>query len=328
MYRFFMRSLGLLLLLILGGAAVILFGTRQKVDEVNFANGLTKIDAADAAAQFVEDPNLTDIKEGQNRQIIWAGAEGAKTDLTILYVHGYSATLQEIRPVPDNVAGALGANLVYTRLTGHGRTSAAMADVHVNDWMTDLAQALSVARAIGDRIIIISTSTGGTLTAAGLPSADAMANVAGIVFVAPNFALVNPIANLAKLPYFEKWGPVLAGKNRSFEPRNAEQEIYWTTSYPTRSVVPMMRLIDYVEKVDFAATNIPALFYFMDEDKVVDAKTTRQVMAKWGGPVSVINPTLAEGDDSYAHVIAGDIMSPSQTAPASQAMIDWIKGLQ
>lgn len=67
------------------------------------------------------------------KRIVWAGAKGVKTPLAIIFLHGFSATSEEIRPVPDDLAKALGANLFFTRPTGHalpgdalspGRTSA------------------------------------------------------------------------------------------------------------------------------------------------------------------------------------------------------------
>lgn len=47
-----------------------------------------------------------DIRPGDAARIIWAGAAGAVTPLSILYLHGFSAGPEEIRPVPDDVARA------------------------------------------------------------------------------------------------------------------------------------------------------------------------------------------------------------------------------
>ena len=68
-----------------------------------------------------EEGEYDDIIPGTQKRIVWAGEAGARTTFSIVYIHGFSATSEEIRPVPDNVAEALGANLYYTRLAGHGR---------------------------------------------------------------------------------------------------------------------------------------------------------------------------------------------------------------
>ena len=70
--------------------------------------------------------------------------------------------------MPDMVANSLGANIFYTRLTGHGRTTDAMREASVTAWMQDLAEAFEIGTVIGEEVIILSCSTGGTLVAAGI----------------------------------------------------------------------------------------------------------------------------------------------------------------
>ncbi|GLQ34946.1 lysophospholipase [Amylibacter marinus] len=321
---------GLVIMVLLGAALVLVLGPRQRFNLTEATKDQTPprdisqitTDLAKSEARF------TDIKPNQHKQILWAGEEGAKTALSIVYLHGFSASLQEIRPVPDNLGAALGANVYFPRLTGHGRAGDAMAQTHVQDWAVDLAQALQIGQLIGQRVIVISASTGGTLATTLLDDPSLTEQVAGMIFVSPNFAVHNSMAFLGKLPLFNLWGPMLGGETRSWEPSNTLHGQYWTTSYPTESIVPMMRLIDHVEGIDVARTEIPALFYFSDDDRVVDAAATRQVAQKWGGAVTLINPTLTEADDVNAHVIAGDIMSPNQTATATAEMLNWIKSLE
>ncbi|KZL20096.1 hypothetical protein PsAD2_01582 [Pseudovibrio axinellae] len=57
------------------------------------------------------------------------------------------------------------ANLYYTRLTGHDRTGEALAEATLYDRINDLAEAVEIGRQIGEKIIIVSTSTGATLSA-------------------------------------------------------------------------------------------------------------------------------------------------------------------
>ncbi|MBT6096855.1 MAG: hypothetical protein HOH05_00610 [Marinovum sp.] len=65
---------------------------------------------------------LPDIVPGTEKRIIWHGKPHQKTPVSIVYLHGFSASSEEIRPVPDQVAQSLGANLYFARLTGHGRS--------------------------------------------------------------------------------------------------------------------------------------------------------------------------------------------------------------
>ena len=54
---------------------------------------------------------VTGLVPGTVKQVIWAGAAGVKTPLAVVYLHGFSASLAEVRPVADQVAKSLGANL-------------------------------------------------------------------------------------------------------------------------------------------------------------------------------------------------------------------------
>ncbi len=269
----------------------------------------------------------SDITPGVEKRVVWAGEPAKKTPVSILYVHGFSATSEEIRPVPDDIAKALGANLIYTRLAGHGRGGDAMAEATVAAWMQDLTEGLAAAKLAGERVVVLSTSTGGTLVAAAVHDTDLMSDVAGLIFVSPNFGLNNPLAALIGWPAARYWLPVLAGQSRSFEPQNEAHATYWTTEYPSVSVMPMDALIREVNKLDYSTVRVPALFHYAPQDAVVRADVTASVAAAWGGPSKSTAPDLTDEDDPLAHVIAGDVMSPNQNDATVALMVDWIEGL-
>lgn len=222
------------------------------------------------------------------------------------------------------MARALGANLVYTRLKGHGRDGPAMAEATASGWMEDMAEALAVARRVGDRVIILSTSTGGTLTALALPEEMAQ-GVVGAVLVSPNFRVNNVAAPMLTWPGVRLWARYVAGAERASEPRNTLHSDYSTLRYPIEGVLPMAAAVKAARAVRYEAIKIPALFIFSDEDQVVDASVTRAVLSRWGGPVEVYQPQLQPGDDPYAHVVAGDMLSPSQNAPVAKRIITWVR---
>mgnify|MGYP001793644495 CR=1 FL=1 len=284
-------------------------------------------DDLDAHFEMVE-ARFDDIVPGAEKRVIWAGAPGTSTEWSILYVHGFSATSEEIRPVPDSIAEGLGANLIFTRLQGHGRGADAMAEGTVQGWVNDLAEGMAAARAISDKVIVMSTSTGGTLVTAMAQNTDVMEGTAGLIFVSPNYGLNNPMAALLSWPAARYWLPPLAGASRSFEPRNEAHAAFWTTAYDTVAVMPMIALIDAVAEMDQGAQTLPALFWFATADEVVRPDITANVAAAWGGPSTVVNPVMGPQDDYQSHVIAGDVLSPEQTDAAVAGMLDWIAGLE
>ena len=321
MMRWLLRALLALALLL--GAGLIL-APREPVempppfDDAALEGG---IDAYLAAREARHD----DIRPDSHKRVIWAGAPETRTPLALVYLHGFSASSQEIRPVPDRVARAFGANLVYTRFRGHGRDGDAMAGATASDWLADAAEALAVARAAGDRVVILATSTGATVATLALSDPALRDRVAGAILVSPNFGIDNPLAPLLTWSGARHWLPLIAGDRRSFAPRNPEQAAEWTTEYPTVAVFPMAALVARARALDPGTIPVPALFYYSDHDTVVRPDLTDGVLARWGGPATRIAPSLAGGDDPDAHVVAGDIMSPGNTGPAAEAMIDWIE---
>lgn len=266
---------------------------------------------------------FSDITPGTEKRILWAGLPGERTPLSVIYLHGFSATSEEIRPLPDDVAAALGANLYYTRLAGHGRGATALAGAAAEDWVLDLDEALAIGRRIGERVLVIGTSTGGTLAALAAIDPARSQGLAGVVLISPNFRLAPLAARLLDLPFAPVWGPWIAGAERSFAPASEAHARYWTTRYPTVALFPMAALTRVVRAMDVTRTRVPALFLFAPNDRVVDAGLTARIAADWGGAATIHQPELTAADDPYAHVLAGRILSPDQTVPLTGVILDW-----
>ncbi|MEO9572434.1 MAG: alpha/beta fold hydrolase [Tateyamaria sp.] len=310
---------------LLAGSALWLFGPYE---DANLTPDQITV-GPDLDAHFAEvEARFDDVTPGVEKRIIWIEDPGVQADWAILYVHGFSATSQELRPVPDRLAETLGANLIFTRLAGHGRDGAALATGSVQAWASDLDEGLQAARIAGRRVLVISASTGGSLVAALAQDRAMMDRVAGLIFVSPNFGIANPVARLLNWPAARYWLPTLAGKTRSFEPHNADHATYWTTQYPSVSVMPMAALINAANAVDHADQTIPALFWLSIEDEVVRSDITAEVAKRWGADTMIVNPVMGAVDDPLSHVIAGDIMSPGQTDGAVTGMLDWVQTLE
>ncbi|MBU2992829.1 alpha/beta fold hydrolase [Octadecabacter sp. 1_MG-2023] len=264
------------------------------------------------------------IRPGCEKQIIWADGP-KKTKVGVVYVHGFSASLGEVRPLPDLIAKAFGANLFYTRLTGHGQDGAAMGRATLDEWHADVAEALDIGAAIGDEVIVIGCSTGCTL----LTSAFARgADVKAVVHVSPNFGLRHVFAGLLlRMPGIRTWGRFVVGKNISFEPRSDAHEKYWTINYDTQAVFTMEDAVSDALSQPIESITRPAYFALCDADRVVHPAKIRAVMARWAGPTK--EDVLVQGpdDDTDGHVMAGDVMSPRQTAPLADRIITWLRDL-
>lgn len=299
------------------------FGPRERIDWTISFNAEDIGDVTEYLTQA--ESRYDDIIPGAEKEVIWFDQPGAKTRYAVIYIHGFSATKQEIRPVPDNLATEIGANLYFTRLTGHGRGAEAMGQATVNDWLNDMAEAIAIGEAIGEEVIVVSTSTGGTISAIAAVDPDQMKNVAGIAFVSPNFAINSPVAGILTAPFGEVVLPLIFGKRRSFEPLNEGQAKWWTTEYPSSAVFPLAAAVATAVGLPYQeAVFTPAFFAYSPEDTVVRAEATRKIAEIWPAQKEIWEMAPLEGDDPAAHVIAGDIMSPGRTDEMVARLVAWV----
>ncbi|WP_170438698.1 alpha/beta hydrolase [Ruegeria arenilitoris] len=327
-----MRRLGrflgrALLALVVVGGLIYWFGPREEVDLHPRFDPRKFGEGVQVYFESIESA-YDDIVPGVEKRVIWQdGFKERRAPYSVLYVHGFSASSEEIRPVPDRIAEALGANLVYTRLQGHGRDGPAMAEGTASGWMRDMAEGLAAARAVGDKVIVISTSTGGTLAAAAALDPELSKDVVGMVFISPNFGVQAAGSWIPSLPWARSWLPLLMGETREVSGPDPEKNLYWSSSYPWEAVVPMSVLVDTVYALDFSGALVPALFWFSDDDQVVRPDLTHKVAEDWGAPATVQTVTMGSGDDPQSHVIAGRLMSPGQTDATVAGILQWLNGL-
>ncbi len=258
---------------------------------------------------------FSDIVPNTEKHIQWAHEDRQKTDLALVYLHGFSATRQEISPVTENLAKDLGANLFLTRLTGHGRGIKPMGETSVNLWANDALEAIQIGRAIGRKVIVIGTSTGGTL-ATWLALQTGELKPDAVVLVSPNFSPKDPSSQVLTWPWGKQMAELLLGKELNFEPRSPLQAIYWTTSYPTVSLLPMMGFVDVVNDSELESIKVPLLTIYSPNDGVVSVEKTKAALARIS---SEINETMQvlNSTDKHEHVIAGDALSPISNEPIS-----------
>lgn len=311
--RWLKRLLAVLGLLIAAGAVLWITAPRETWPDAAAIGTVTPgedLDAWLAQRESVFD----DLTEGAEKRIFWAGQPGDRTATVLLYLHGFSATRQEISPVAERLARELGANLFATRFAGHGRDGAALAAASAADWALDAAEAMAVARRLGERIVVIGTSTGASIgTLMALDPAYAP-DIAALIAISPNYAVNSRQAWMLDLPYARHWVPLIAGETRSWQPVNAEQARYWTTSYPSIAVFPMRTVQTAAAATAHGAARVPLLVIYSADDQVVWPPATARVIQAWGARVDS-HVVSATGDPSH-HVLAGDILSPDTT--------DWV----
>ncbi|MFY8043446.1 MAG: alpha/beta hydrolase, partial [Rhodoferax sp.] len=158
--------------------------------------------------------SIPGIRRDNQKIIVWHDKPGQKTPWAVVYLHGFSASRLETAPLADEVAKKLGANVFHTRFTGHGLDGNALANATPQDWMADTIEAIQIANSLGDRVLVISVSTGSTL-AAWLGATGRGNSIAGHVFISPNFGPKDKRSELLTGPWGQEIAQAAQGPNRS-----------------------------------------------------------------------------------------------------------------
>jgi alpha-beta hydrolase superfamily lysophospholipase len=273
----------------------------------------------------VSEAAYSDIRPGAAKGLVWHSPTQQRTPWAVVYLHGFSATRLETAPLADQVAQALGANAFHTRLSGHGRTSAAMGEASMQDWMADALEAVRIGHLLGERVLLISCSTGSTL-AAWLALTPEGRQVDAHVFVSPNFGPKDKRSEIINGPWGQQIAFALEGQERGQLSVDARENEAWTLRYPTRALFPMMAMVKKVRDSDLTQFKTPVLMLYSQGDQTVDPLETERALARIGAPLK-LGQVVSYSQSKGQHVLAGDIKDPLATAPMAASIIKWAQAL-
>ncbi len=268
-----------------------------------------------------EEADVPNLRPEAEKEIVWAyPASRAKTPLAVVYIHGFSASKGETRPLADLVAKELGANLFYTRLAGHGRNAAAMVEP------TNRRLDRRFRGSHGDRPADRRTRRRDRhldrrdARDRGREPARPVARAGG---AGGDFPELRPaeLALVASHHPVRARPPALSRIGDLWLERNGQPRL--DDGYPTAALLPMARLTEVADRLDVSAIRTPALFIYSPRDMTVRPEETQAIAARWGGPHETIE--VGDSTDPTQHVIAGDIRSPGTTEPLARQITDWIR---
>lgn len=229
------------------------------------------------------------IKPGNEAEIVWADATHQQTEYALIYLHGFSASKMEGNPVHLNLAKKLKANLYLARLADHGIDTIAPMQYFTADrlWETS-KQAYAIGQKLGKKVILIGTSTGGTVA---LKLAATYPEIYSLILLSPNVAINDRNAWLLNDP----WGlqiarRVLGSEERKVDGRTEESKKYWYTSYRIESLVQLQEFVEStMQQPVFRKVKQPVLmlYYYKNElvqDPVVRVDAMLNMFASLGTP--------------------------------------------
>lgn len=210
------------------------------------------------------------VKTDNEAHIEWFDSARRKTEYAIIYLHGFSASYMEGDPVHRRFAKAFGGNLYLQRMSDHGiDTTDALINFTSDHYWESAKEALAIGKAIGDKVIIMSTSTGSTVALA--LAAQFPADVYALINLSPNIAINNSAAFILNNP----WGlyvarMVVGGKYKESEDLTEERSRYWYKKYRLEGAVQLQEMLESkMNEHTFEQVKQPCLtlYYYKNEQE-------------------------------------------------------------
>lgn len=272
---------------------VYLLGPKPKTPV--YSNDMPQVPSgADALVSYVANEEAAHkLKKDNEARIIWFNDTLKEvTPYSIVYLHGFSASQEEGDPVHRSIAKQYGCNLYLSRLAEHGiDTTEVMANLTADKYWESAKEALAIGRRLGQKVILMGTSTGGTLA---LKLAAEYPDVYALVLMSPNIEIDDPNAWLLNNP----WGLQIArmvksGKYiESTSDTRPEYKQYWTPKYRIEAAVALEELLESsMTPATFHRIDQPALvlYYYKDDvhrDSTVKVSAIKKMYEELGTPAN------------------------------------------
>lgn len=286
--------------------ALFLWGTKTQAQ----SSVPSTIETIDKWVQDKES-SVVDLKEDNNAMISWAIQPNVQTDLVFIYLHGFGASRMEGEPVVSKLAETFKANVYYARLKGHGRSGVkGFEELTKENYLASAQEALEIGRVLGKKVVLISTSTGGTLS---LDLAAKNQDIAGLVLYSPFVGLINPIMNQITTPEgLNTYKSMIGGEIQKTD-RPAHEARYWSTLYHINAYVALIGMLqETMVPETFTMVKCPVFlaYYYKNETEQDQVVSVPSMLLMYDQLGTADSQKLKQAfPDTGNHVIASDLRS-------------------
>jgi pimeloyl-ACP methyl ester carboxylesterase len=257
--------------------------------------------------------SVKDLRVGNEAQIIWADSVPSKTPYSFIYLHGFSASHAEAFPIHQHIARRYGCNLYLSRLYAHGLAEQEpLLSLTPEKLIQSAKEAIAIGKQIGDKVILMSTSTGGTLSLL-LAGKDSL--VAGLILYSPNIDLHDEKSFLLTQPWGLQLARLVIGDRyyRFDAPQAAQQ--FWNTKYRIEALIALKSMMNAtMHSTTFKKIHQPVFmgYYYKDEQHQDDVVSIPRMLEMYSelGTVDSLKRRVAFPNAGY-HVIGSSYWSPN-----------------
>lgn len=232
------------------------------------------------------------VKPDNEARVVWANDSlKNKTEYSLVYLHGFTASQGEGDPVHRDLAKKFGCNLYLSRLAEHGiDTTEPMVNLTSDNLWESAKQALAIGKQLGNKVIFVGTSTGGTLA---LKLAAEYPDIYALILMSPNIAINDPTAWILNNPWGLQIARMVTGsKYLDAEDKRKAFRKYWTYHYRIEAAVNLEELVETsMKKETFERVKQPTLtlYYYKDEvhqDSTVKVSAIKEMFSQLGTPAN------------------------------------------
>ncbi len=283
-------------------------------NEIGVINGnFSRPELVKLEQHIAESEGQENLRPDNEARIVWADSlHKVKTPYSIVYLPGFTASWAEGDPIHKQIAKHFGCNLYLARTHEHGLNSPdAFKNLTPLNYAGSAEDALTIGKALGEKVIVMGTSAGGMLAlylAAHHPEID------GLILYSPCIAVANPALKLATGP----WGKqildqVFNGEYVVNTHYKGGRTKYWLPQYHTNGLITLQTMLEELMTPEqFQKVKQPVFmgYYYKDEehqDKVVSVPAMLEMFDELGTPAS--QKQKVDFPNAGEHVIASHFTS-------------------
>jgi esterase/lipase len=305
----FLKWLGIFLLVLI---IVYFLGPQPPTPKYNNQLPIVPSAAIQLEKYITDNEAKHKLKPDNEARILWYNDfTKEKTEYAVVYLHGFSASQEEGDPVHYEFAKKFGCNLYLARLAEHGvDTTDPLANFTAEKFWRSAVEAYNIGKQLGKKVILMSTSTGGTLA---LKLCSSFPDIAANIMFSPNIAINDVNAWMLNNHWGLQIAHIVVGKHRVTDDTTRLYAQYWNHRYSANSLVQLEELLESTMKEStFKKVTQPTLllYYFKDEDHqddVVKVSAMKRMFVQLATPDSLKRQVAIPNADN--HVLGSPIKS-------------------